>query len=705
MNHLLQVITYIRSNGCNHLQEDSTRQVEYANMIWLVSYLTYFIHSTAIAVFVEVPVVEYLTITAIFHLLYISFFFLVKNNRPRVARHWLITTTYLAVAVFDHISRKETFTYLYLFASLPFALHILSLAKNKFFAGAYVLFPLLYALFTKLFDYSYPLFPEWPKQSVMLISTITISIAFALFLSIAGYMILDNITKQKKLFSQIINLQATLDHASAAVWSIDNDFNLTTTNTRYVKSIEQEFGLTDIKAGVNIKKHELWQKLPAAFKEQYNTVLRGEEIVHETELNGKFFEIKGVPVYDTNGKIQGARFGSRDITERKKSEDVLLNAKKAAEDATQAKARFLSNMSHEIRTPLNGIIGITRIMQDEEYLPKQFDNLKTLQDLSEHTLQLVNSILDFAKIEAGKASLESKRFNLKRFIDKIHSIFSGTAQLKGIRLNIDTVGPIDIFVKGDEVRLSQILINLLGNAFKFTEKGSITFKTEILDNSTSENYKVRFSVADTGIGIKEENIGKIFESFSQADQHTTRRFGGTGLGLSLAGKILGLMNSELIVESEYAKGSVFFFDIELPKSSKISPVKTIPNIQNNDALSNIKILLAEDNKVNQVVANRILQKWKANVFIASNGQEAVELSQQHKFDVILMDLDMPVMDGYESASIIKGHFPEMPVIALTAAAFDDMNTYLVNKGFTSVVQKPFMPDELYNKIISALQAA
>jgi CheY-like chemotaxis protein len=163
------------------------------------------------------------------------------------------------------------------------------------------------------------------------------------------------------------------------------------------------------------------------------------------------------------------------------------------------------------------------------------------------------------------------------------------------------------------------------------------------------------------------------------------------------------MNSKISAESEYGKGSVFWFDIELPKSSKEFQQNSVAAIQNRGALSNIKILLAEDNKVNQIVANRILQKWKVNVFIASNGQEAVDLVQQHKFDVILMDLDMPVMDGYESVSIIKNYFPEIPVIALTAASFDDMNNYLANKGFAEIVQKPFLPDDLYNKIASVLQ--
>lgn len=704
MNRFLKAITFIRLNGCHQLREGrSIRQVIYTNMIWLVSWLTYIIHSSIIAIFVEVPTMPYLVITASFHLLFIACFLLVRQNKAEMAKHWLILVTYAAIAFLDHISGKQTLTCLYLFAFLPSALNLFSWAKNKLIIGIYVSFPLFYTLFTKLVDYPYPHFGQWPQLSVTLITIVTIILAFSLFVSFAGYMILNNSAKQKKLLVQSLSLQATLDNASAAIWSIDNDFTLVTANIKYVQTVEKEFGLTGLKPGVNIKKHRLWNNLPEEFRQQYYSVLGGTEIMLETALNEKHFEIKAVPIYDTKGKIQGATFGSMDITERKKEQASLLKAKQAAEDATQAKARFLSNMSHELRTPLNGIIGITRIMQDEEYLPEQFDNFKTMQDLSEHTLQIVNNILDFAKIEAGKGSLETKRFNLGRFIDKIHSIFSGTAQLKGIRLHIETEGPTDIFVKGDEIRLSQVLINLLGNAFKFTEKGKITFKTVVKDISQSDTYNVRFYVHDTGIGIRQENIGKIFESFSQADQHTTRRFGGTGLGLSIAQKILGLMNSELMVESEHGIGSSFWFDMALSKSSHTITEKVLSPMQLSEALLNIKILLAEDNKVNQIVANRMLQKWKANVFIASNGQEAVDLSRQHIFDVILMDLDMPVMDGYESTSIIKADFPEMPVIALTAAAFDDMNNYLVSRGFAEVVQKPFLPEDLYCKIATVIQ--
>jgi signal transduction histidine kinase/CheY-like chemotaxis protein len=706
LNYFAKIVNSIRTNGCQHLQTGrSIRQVVYTNMIWMASYLTFIIHTTTTAIFIPVPFWSFIVVVLFFHLTYISCFLLIKYNFSLAGKHLLITGTYLAIATFDHASNKETDTYLYLFAFLPVAMNIFSLDKDRITIGTYLLIPLAYTLLTKLKIYSYPHFPTLTHSSVVLLTSLTIVLAFTLFLIFAGYMILNNIAKQRKLLVQSISLQATLDNSAAAIWSIDENFILTAVNIKYIRSIKNEFGVDDIKPGVDLRNHLLWQKLPETFRQQYYTVLRGQDLVREIELNEKIYEIKGVPIYDEKGKIHGATFGSRDITSDKRAEEALIKAKKTAEDASNAKARFLSNMSHELRTPLNGIIGVTRIMQDEQCLPGQAKNFKTLQDLSEHTLQIITNILDFAKIEAGKASLESNRFNLSRFIDKISSIFSGTAQLKGIKFIVDTQNDTDIFIKGDEVRLSQVLINLIGNALKFTEKGSVTLKVNVTDKVDANTYSVRFAVIDTGIGIKGENIGKIFESFSQADSDTTRRFGGTGLGLSIADKIISLMNSRLKVESEYNKGTTFFFEIDMVKSSSQIYKNVIPLFQNNSISLNINVLLAEDNRINQIVASRILQKWQSSVTIASNGKEAAACVQQNRFDVILMDLDMPVMDGYESIALIKNDFPEIPVIALTAASFDDMNNYLFGKGFSEVVQKPFIPEELYNKIMAVIKRA
>ncbi len=669
-------------------------------MIWLSTYCALVTYTAVVALFVPVPLISFLLIAGVFHLGFISSFLLTKYNYAELGKHTLILTTYAMLVVFDHMHQKQTFIFLYFLAFLPAALNVFHFKKNWAFVYFYILFPLGYILFTKLFTYSYPSFEPLPYKYVQFVASLNILLTFILFVLFASYMIYNSQAKQHKMKVFSAALQTTLDNSAAAIWSIDNDFNLMATNIKYAESLEYEFGVTGLKPGINLKKHLIWQKLPTSLKVQYHEVLEGNEVFKEIDLNGKCFEIKGVPIYDNNIRICGATFGSRDITARKKADEALLHAKKEAEEASMTKTRFLSNMSHEIRTPLNGIIGITRIMQDEPNLPEQLPMLKTLQDISEHTLQLVNNILDFAKIEAGKASLESARFNLLRFIEKTNSIFLGMAKLRGIELKVETEGNTDVYVKGDEVRLSQILINLLGNAFKFTEEGKVTLKIKITENADANYYNTHFCVMDTGIGIKKENIGKIFESFSQADTHTTRQFGGTGLGLSIADKILKLMNSHLTVESEFGKGSSFAFDIVLLKSSFINNNVEASVSKTKPSLSHLNILVAEDNKVNQMVAKRMLEKWESSVTIASNGKEAVNFVLKNKFDVILMDLDMPIMDGYECINIIKKSFPKMPVIALTAAAFDDMDNFLINKGFSEVVQKPFFPDDLYNKIVS-----
>lgn len=701
-----KIFSVLRTNGCHNVHDGrSIRQIVYTNMIWMATFSAIIIHTILILFFVPVPAVTFLAFVLPIHLAFIAVFFLVKYNFSGTGKHWLILSTYITVGLVDHLFGKKTYTFLHLFAFLPAAMNIFSFKKNKFMVIVYTLFPLAYTLFTRLAEYNYPAFKNLGPSSTTFLIVLNISEAFMLFVVFATYMILNNLAKQQKLLLHSTGLQTTLDNSAGAIWSIDKDFNLMAANTKYAESLEKEFGVTGLKRGVNIKRHTVWEKLPESLKNQYYTVLSGQEILHEITINERSYEIKGVPIYDVKGNIGGATFGSRDVTAKKKAVEALIAAKKAAEDAGNAKARFLSNISHELRTPLNGIIGITRIMQDEKMLPEQLSNFKTLQDLSEHTLQIINNVLDFAKIEAGKASLENNRFNLRRFIGKINSIFSGTAQLRGIKFIVEINGEADIFIKGDEVRLSQVLINLIGNSFKFTEKGSITLGINICEADEKGYHSIQFSVTDTGIGIKQENLAKIFESFSQADTRTTRSFGGTGLGLSIAEKILNLMQSSITVESNYGEGSVFRFNLSLAQSSFAPNTHEKVHVPDLSDLSGRRILLAEDNRVNQLVAARMLEKWKTLVTIAGNGQEALEKARQGLYDIILMDLDMPVMDGYESTALIKDIHPHIPVIALTAASFDDMDNFLINKGFSDVVQKPFAPDDLFNKIVSILHRA
>jgi CheY-like chemotaxis protein len=230
-------------------------------------------------------------------------------------------------------------------------------------------------------------------------------------------------------------------------------------------------------------------------------------------------------------------------------------------------------------------------------------------------------------------------------------------------------------------------------------------KIDIDDSKELPHHALTFSVIDSGIGIKKEHFSKIFEGFNQADQKTTRKYGGTGLGLSISDKILRIMNSQLNLESEFGKGSCFYFSVCLEKSSYIRHIKSIPaETIKNRILPNIKILLAEDNVINQLVATKILEKWQSKVTVVDNGLNAVQAAKENDFDIILMDLDMPVMDGYESLSLIKAIKPQIPVIALTAASFDDMDNFLQKKGFNGVVQKPFVKDNLFYSIMNLVES-
>jgi CheY-like chemotaxis protein len=261
-----------------------------------------------------------------------------------------------------------------------------------------------------------------------------------------------------------------------------------------------------------------------------------------------------------------------------------------------------------------------------------------------------------------------------------------------------------VYVKGDEVKLNQVLFNLIGNAVKFTEEGTIHLHVTVAASPLpTGKIPVKFLVEDTGIGIKKEDQEKIFESFTQADSLTTRKFGGTGLGITISEKLLNLMQSGLKLESEYGKGSRFWFTVELDASS-YEPVVKKEMKPGHYELSDVNILMAEDNRINQMVAKKLLEKWKARVTVTENGVEAFDAAIAGDYDVILMDLDMPVMDGYESVAKIRAHKPGALIIALTAAAFDDMDIHLRRKGFNDVIQKPFKPHDLYIKISSLIEA-
>jgi PAS domain S-box-containing protein len=395
-----------------------------------------------------------------------------------------------------------------------------------------------------------------------------------------------------------------------------------------------------------------------------------------------------------------------DVSHVKMTEFELMKAKEKAEVAAKAKSRFLSNMSHELRTPLNGIIGASNLLVQEEYLASQKAHLDILKFSSEHMMMLINDILDYNKIEAGKLELAEAPLNIKQFIQQVSTQFSSQVKARGLEFKTDIDERLDAEFITDETRLNQVLSNLLSNSIKFTHTGKITLAVRKLFASSSK-ATIQFIVMDTGIGIPRNKHKEIFETFTQADVNTTRKYGGTGLGLAITKKIVNKFNSDLLLESEEGKGSAFHFTVELQVNENrpryIHEDTSVPLHQ----LPGIKILVAEDNPVNLSIAKRFLNKWGIVVTEAVNGKEAVEKFRKEEFDLLLIDLEMPEMDGATALKEIRKLNNNIPIVAFTAAVYDNMQADLLQKGFTDFIHKPFRPGDLHSKIsylVNALRA-
>ncbi len=390
-----------------------------------------------------------------------------------------------------------------------------------------------------------------------------------------------------------------------------------------------------------------------------------------------------------------------EIVRRREMEQELKKAKEVAEDAASAKQQFLSTMSHEIRTPLNGIINTAHMLREENPRPDQIDNIEILKFSADNLLRLVNDILDYSKIDSGKIEFESIDFELRKMLNGIKQSFEYEILRKRLRLDLEINERIPVVIIGDSVRLSQILINLVGNAIKFTDEGKITIRIEPEEESETQLW-LRFSIIDTGIGIPAGKQQYIFESFTQASSSTTRKYGGTGLGLAITRKLVGLQGGTLTLESTENVGSTFSFTLKFDKSSKPFMADEMIRESTYRSLKGLKVLVAEDNLINQKIVSKYLAKWEVEVELAENGRIAVEKIGKMKYDVVLMDLHMPEMSGYEATAHVRAlegdYFSALPIIALTASAFLEDRDKIYTFGMSGYIIKPFNPAELYWKI-------
>lgn len=415
--------------------------------------------------------------------------------------------------------------------------------------------------------------------------------------------------------------------------------------------------------------------------------VRGEENYSIRAVKNSGDEL-GVLVEGVNSMLDGIE----------RRDEQLLVAKKAAEEANRAKSHFLAQMSHEIRTPMNGVLGIASLLLNTSLDEKQHQFVRTIRSSGESLLNLINDILDFSKIEAGKLELELIQFNLREVAEETVDLLSEHTDEKDVNLACSIHSAVPVHVEGDPGRLRQVLMNLLGNALKFTRRGEVALNVS-LEKITGDNAHLRFEVRDSGIGIKQEKQKEIFTAFSQADESTTRQFGGTGLGLAICRQLVNMMGGEIGMESTEGRGSTFWFTTLFTIGSFSESITARQQQATLPETFNASVLVAEDNATNQIVAKGMLEQLGCRVDLAENGRESVARAAEKRYDLIFMDCQMPVMDGYEATGNIRKAehqtgIGRTPIVALTAHAMKGDRDRCLAVGMDDYITKPFNEQQL-----------
>jgi PAS domain S-box-containing protein len=534
------------------------------------------------------------------------------------------------------------------------------------------------------------------------------------------YAIARDVTETRKTQGKLLASEKSLNEAQKIAKIGSWDFNLITQELNWSDELYKIFEIEN-----NPNNPNLYGEYQSRFTPEDAQLLTANvgntiannvpyEMEHQIVLDNqktKWVFCTGVPIVDDTNTVIALKGVVQDITQKKQIDETIKDKEKA-EAANKAKSDFLANMSHEIRTPLNGIVGFTDLLLKMNFDKDQLEYLNMVNESANTLMDIINNILDFSKIESGKLELDFEEINLHELSHQIINLFKYEANHKKIDLivNIDTKVPQ--YIMGDSIRLKQIVLNLLSNAMKFTFSGQIRLNVNLVEEKEGFS-RIKFSVRDTGIGIKLKNQKKIFQSFVQADSTTTRKYGGTGLGLAISNQLLGLKKSELKLNSTFGEGSEFFFTVEFEKVNKIEEdLPFIPKIkaknkrENSKEYSGLKILIAEDNKINMLLAKTLLKNLfdKCTIIEATNGYEAVQKVQMTLPDIVLMDIQMPILNGYDASLEIRklNKFSHIPIIALTAGVLSGEKEKCLEHGMSDYIAKPIIQSELEQTVFKWL---
>ncbi len=496
-------------------------------------------------------------------------------------------------------------------------------------------------------------------------------------------------------------------------WEFDTVHNRVHFSDEVYNILELE--KNEVTPSLDLYRHHIYEEDKPFVKAKIADALHGARVNydHRIKTRGgiKYINIQIYPSLGHDGTVQKFIGIIQDITTRKRAEEEILKARELTENLMKVKEIFLANMSHEIRTPMNAILGFTRLLFETSLSQEQKSYVDAINFSGENLLVIINDILDLSKIQSGKMTIEKYEFNVHELVKGIIKILQPRAQEKGLTLIDKIDAQITPIVKGDPVRLNQILTNLISNAIKFTEKGGVTVE---LSSLASEGiYELfEFRIQDSGIGISEDKQSVIFDDFVQASDDTTRKYGGTGLGLSIVKKLVTLQEGKIALQSTPGIGSTFVVHLTFEKVNikETTSSATVPSLSDfAEKLRGTSVLVAEDNTLNQALVKKVLEKGGCEMDIASNGLEALHYLQSKTYDVVLMDVQMPEMDGYETTQYIRNKLAapqcNIPIIAMTAHAFGDDVSRCISAGMSDYISKPFKAETLYLKLLKYKECA